>query len=133
MTERSVAIRFGDGRRAYEPGELLVADYELDSALGDEVQSVEWSVFWRTEGKGDEDSEHVHDTTFAASDADAVRSPADSGLKLRLPQTPLSYEGVIVKIRWWVSLRVRLASGEELSDEADFQLGHVPPAQVVTT
>ncbi|HVX63597.1 MAG TPA: hypothetical protein VHC19_23445, partial [Pirellulales bacterium] len=50
---------------------------------------------------------------------------------IKLPRSPLSYQGIIVKIQWCVRVRVFLPRGKELLAEAPFQLGAVPPAQLV--
>jgi hypothetical protein len=44
-----------------------------------------------------------------------------------LPQSPLSYEGVIVKIRWCVRVRVFFESGRDHVAEQVFTVGGVPP------
>ena len=48
-----------------------------------------------------------------------------------LPNSPLSYEGVLVKIRWCVRVRVFLRNGRDFIAERGFQLGEVPYAQAV--
>ena len=48
-----------------------------------------------------------------------------------LPNSPLSYDGVILKIRWCVRIRLFLTQGREFVEERFFVLGRVPPAQAV--
>ena len=96
-----------------------------------EVKAVELSVLWYTEGKGDEDLA-VH--FFERLTAD---NPAEPGLhdlhrfQSALPNSPLSYEGVLVKIRWCVRVRVFVRGGKSFIAERRFQLGDVPYAQAV--
>jgi hypothetical protein len=49
----------------------------------------------------------------------------------RLPNSPLSYDGRIVKIRWCVRVRVFLPRGVELVEDELFQLGCVPRPEPV--
>ena len=46
-----------------------------------------------------------------------------------LPQSPLSYDGQIVKIRWCVRVRVIFKRGRDLVADKVFRLGNVPPAK----
>ncbi len=45
-----------------------------------------------------------------------------------LPESPLSYDGHIVKICWCVRVRLFMPQGQETVAEAAFRLGHVPAA-----
>jgi hypothetical protein len=93
-------------RDEYQPGETLRGAVCLHPDLGT-VDGVEVRIGWHTEGKGDEDRAEVH--------REALTVPADElpaeglllGFAVRLPEAPLSYDGVIVKIRWFVEARVR--------------------------
>jgi hypothetical protein len=121
-----VRIRFDGNGRAYRPGETLSGEYRIESVPAEEIKAVEVSVLWYTEGKGDEDL-MVH--------AFWRNSPeGDDGLDLHrpgrfstvLPKSPLSYRGVLVKIRWCVRVRVFLTRGREVMGELAFRLGEVP-------
>jgi hypothetical protein len=59
-----------------------------------------------------------------ADQANDVRQP--QAFSTRLPNSPLSYAGLIVKICWCVRVRVFLPRGKEVSLEVPFQLGAVP-------
>ena len=48
-----------------------------------------------------------------------------------LPASPLSYEGVIVKIRWCVRVRLFFGGGRDFVSEHVFEVGAIPPAQRV--
>ena len=45
----------GCGARLYEPGDTLSGFYSLSDVRHSAVDSVEISILWRTEGKGNED------------------------------------------------------------------------------
>jgi hypothetical protein len=48
-----------------------------------------------------------------------------------LPNSPLSYDGVILRIRWCVRLRAFLTRGKQLVEQRTFRLGNVPVARAV--
>jgi hypothetical protein len=130
MNEGSVRILLDANRRVYQPGDLLSGEYQVESLRWMEPLAVEVSVLWHTEGQGDED--------LAVHYFERMDAPAQAGVDLRrprrfntrLPYSPLSYQGVIVKIRWCVRVRVFLPRGKELVGEMFFQLGNLPPARL---
>ena len=129
MNSSQVIIGFADDRRVFHPGEILRAECSVDPPPADEIVAVEWSAYWRTEGKGDEDSESIADEIDSASEGGRLDPLNLKPLEVQLPRSPLSYDGVIVKIRWFVSAHVRLRGGDELEGQAEFQLGEVAPAR----
>ena len=80
-------------------------------------------MLWHTEGKGDEDlGVHFFDRRAADHDSD-LRGPAT--LSVPLPNSPLSYDGVVVKIHWSVRVRAFLRTEprrRSLIEEAPFRL-----------
>jgi hypothetical protein len=124
VKEPTAGIRLDDPREPFLPGETLSGSYSLVGDLpAGPLQSVELSVGWSTEGKGDEDT-GVH--LFEAED----HAPAGPGKPRRfstvLPRSPLSYDGQIVKIRWWVRARYAFGRREVFIGEVPFRLGDVP-------
>jgi hypothetical protein len=49
-------------------------------------------------------------------------------IAVRLPASPLSYEGVVVKIRWCVRIRLFFATGRDFVSEHVFDVGDIAPA-----
>jgi hypothetical protein len=47
-----------------------------------------------------------------------------------LPQSPLSYEGLIVKVRWCVRVRLFFDGSRDFVSEHVFVLGRIPPARL---
>ncbi len=128
MNEPRVEIRLDADRRAFRPGERLAGEYRVADLGPGDVEAVELSVVWYTEGKGDEDLA-VHFFQRLAQEDGAyfdLRRPARFATDL--PRSPLSYEGAIVSIRWCVRVRVFPSHGKEIFAECPFQLGEVPPA-----
>jgi len=133
MNEPHVTIRFDGNGRVYRPGEILSGEYRINAVDPREVKAVEVSVLWRTEGKGDEDLA-VHDFRRLSRDAgEEIDLLRPGRFKTKLPNSPLSYHGVIVKIRWCVRVRVFLARGKEVVGEASFRLGDLPAAKAVSS
>ncbi len=108
---------------SYLPGDMLRCDYQIDAVEEGEVQAVEASVLWYTEGKGDEDmavhyfERHVA-TDGAQGDLRQLRSFA-----VELPRSPLSYQGQILEVRWCVRVRAFLRQGRSASLDHPFWLG----------
>jgi hypothetical protein len=120
MSEAVIDIRLE--RSDYRPGEELAGAFVLEGG-SDELRTLELSVLWHTEGRGNEDLGVVHYEEWGGDRPfDATRPHA---FVARLPRTPHSYDGVIVKIHWCVRLRVRWVGGGETLRECAFRLGDV--------
>lgn len=106
----------------YRAGGELSAKWRISRVPLDEVQSVEVSVLWHTEGKGDEDL-HVHHFQRLAEHQLRRAGLADEQvLNCVLPATPLSYHGRLISLQWCVRLRLFLATGREIVAEQPFHL-----------
>jgi hypothetical protein len=133
MTGPLVTVRLDGRRHGYRPGEKLSGEYRVDTANPDAIKAIELSVLWHTEGKGDEDL-GVHFFERVSAEEHPTFDPHQTfRFSTRLPNTPLSYDGRIVKIRWCVRVRVFLPRGETLVHEEPFQLGAVPAPVVEET
>lgn len=125
MNEPLVSIALKAYTRIFAPGDELIADFQIDAVEPHEVEAVEASVLWYTEGKGDEDLGVHFFKRF-----DGVRDPVPlhelRSISTTLPESPLSYDGRIVKIRWCVRVRAFLSRGRYVVADQWFQLGNVP-------
>ncbi|MEM7474241.1 MAG: hypothetical protein AAF483_04555 [Planctomycetota bacterium] len=104
---------------------MLEFEFRVQRVARDEVDRLEISVVWYTEGKGTEDL-GVH--LFQALSAEELSSVLDGKphpIVSTLPSCPLSYEGRLLNIRWCVRLRLYLNDGREFSSEKPFYLGHL--------
>ena len=132
MREPLVRIRLDGNGRVYRPGETLAGSYRMEGIAPQDVRAVEVSVLWHTEGKGDEDLA-VHDFhRLSVENGDAIDAHRVGRFAAVLPNSPLSYRGVIVKIRWCVRVRVFLTRGREVVGELHFRLGEVLPPRSAT-
>ena len=100
--------------RTFGPGELLSAECRIESLSLSEPRAMEVSVLWHTEGKGEEDLA-VHYFNRVSSDEGTLDLRRAYRFQTRLPNSPMSYEGLILKIRWCVRVRLFLARGANLS------------------
>jgi len=114
--------------RAYPPGGKLEFEYQLDAVEAAEVQAVEASVLWYTEGKGDEDLGVHYFERREPRDAEEGDLRALRRLAVPLPLAPLSYDGSILQVRWCVRVRLYLSDGKQISFDQPFRMGQVPAA-----
>jgi hypothetical protein len=133
--EPLLSLTLRELRRAYQPGEELEWEYQIDAVEADRVQAVESSVLWYAEGKGDEDmAVHYFERRVPADDPEGDLRPMRR-VRVTLPNSPLSYPGALFAIRWCVRVRVFYSRGKErnrmVSIDHPFQLGSVPPATPV--
>lgn len=115
--------------RTYAAGDAVSVRYRITGLGAEVVRVVEHSIDWYTEGKGEEDlCVHVFDRFEPAPQAGAS---IDGTLTCRLPPSPLSYEGVIVKVRWCLRVRIFFVGGRDFISEHVFTVGHLRPARPV--
>ncbi len=131
MNTPRLTLHLADNRRDFAPGELLRGQYRFDVLNRSDIRAVEVSVLWHTEGKGDEDLQVHYFRRLSADDGDYI-NPFRPGLfRTKLPLSPLSYEGVIVKIHWCARVRLFLPHNREIVAEQEFRVGELPRARAV--
>ncbi len=107
--------------RLYRPEDFLTCEYQIKDAVDAEINAIEASVLWSTEGKGEEDiGVHFFDRKHGLPQS-AYRQTHK--LSTVLPATPLSYQGTIVKVNWFVRVKVFLADGQTIIKNRQFLLG----------
>ena len=121
----NVTVQFCSAERRYEPLQSLEVRYAVELPPGQVARAVERSIVWYTEGKGEEDIGVHH---FERLTDRATAEASAGSFVSRLPASPLSYEGVIVKIRWCVRVRLFFDAGRDFVSEHVFDLGRVPAA-----
>ncbi|MCE5303482.1 MAG: hypothetical protein LLF97_10290 [Planctomycetaceae bacterium] len=124
--EPAVLIRFDSDASVYQPGDVLAGHYVVERFEADPIRSVEVSVLWHTQGKGDEDMAVHEFWSRNAADLCPIDLRHPEQFVTKLPNSPLSYEGRLIKLHWCVRVRVFLQNGKELFGERKFQLGSVP-------
>ncbi|MGD9128571.1 MAG: hypothetical protein PVH19_14435 [Planctomycetia bacterium] len=130
MTDLSqIAIELDRPDREYMPGDMLAGTYTIRHLEPSEIRAVELSVLWYTIGKGDEDLA-VHEFQRRSVDDGDWIDTHPVAFKTKLPPSPLSYEGRIMKIGWCVRVRVFRHKGKDLFAEVPFTFGQVRPARL---
>ncbi len=133
MMQPHLSLALEDHARTYHPGELLVGELRVLGVRPEEVRAVEISVLWHTEGKGDEDlAVHFFERTEPTDDL-VIDFRQPRRISTVLPNSPLSYNGAILRICWCVRARVFLWQSRELSLDVPFKLGMVPPPEQLGT
>lgn len=113
--------------RTYAPGEPITARYWITGIGPERVRCIERSIDWYTEGKGEEDlGVHFFERVPPPSRTEGV---VEGTVTTTLPASPLSYEGVIVKVRWCLRVRIFFSSGRDFVSEHVFAVGDLPPAR----
>lgn len=131
-SEEQIAIWLnGRGTRLYNPGETMSGCYSLRDVRRSSVEAVEISILWRTEGKGNEDVGVHAFWRLSVQEGNWIDPLCPNRFSTTLPKSPLSYEGNLIKIRWYARVRAFLANGEQLVDEIPFRLGDLPDARAL--
>lgn len=130
MSEPLLSLCINGTKRSFSAGDEIVCEYQIDAVDPVEIQAVEASVVWYTEGKGEEDlGVHFFERRLPGDADDGDLRPMRR-VRTRLPNSPLSYHGAILSICWCVRLRLFLRRGREFVLEQPFTLGSVPPVAV---
>jgi hypothetical protein len=124
--EPLLSICLVGSKRSFSAGDELVCEYQIDAIDPADIQAVEASVVWYTEGKGEEDMGVHFFERRLPTDADDGDLRPMRRLRTRLPNSPLTYPGAILSIRWCVRLRLFAKRGREFVTEQSFTLGSVP-------
>src|SRR5215813_6241484 len=117
-----ISIQIDRAQQEFQPGDVLEGAFQIDAVDPGQLRAVELSVLWFTEGTGDEDmAVHYFEqlSTKATPDFDLQEWRRFQTI---LPNSPLSYEGLSVKICWCVRVRLFLLSGRDFVAERGFQL-----------
>lgn len=130
--EPLISMTIRDRSRVFRPGDELEYEFQIDAVEEDQLQAIESSVLWYTEGKGDEDL-GVHEFhRLVPADVEDGDLRQLQRYHVKLPNSPLSYNGVILNVRWCVRVRIFLTRGKSSFFEQPFQLGDVPAACLET-
>lgn len=145
-----MSIRLLSLQPCFEPGDVLEGEYTITPSLltdriqrasnllayvprksnsnknqPDGVQGLELSVIWYTEGKGTEDIGVHYFERFTANDIYQNVANRTCNFSTKLPWSPLSYEGHLMKLRWCVRARLFTTKGNDVCTQLPFYLGQV--------
>ena len=123
MSRPIVRLKICNPKPVFRPGDVLECECSVNALEPIELQAVETSVVWLTEGKGDEDM-GVH--FFDRRNKSDVRD-GDLGMlyrfKTQLPNSPLTYDGKLIKLVWVIRVCVFYDRGKEIRFDQSFCLG----------
>jgi hypothetical protein len=126
--EPLISVQLFDHVPSCQPGGTLRCDYQIDAVEEGDVQAVEASVLWYTEGKGDEDmAVHYFERHVAGTGSEGDLRQLRS-FSVELPLSPWSYQGEILEVHWCVRVRVFLRHGRSVSLDYPFWLGVRQPS-----
>lgn len=138
MNAASIHIQLAAELPVYAPGDLLTGRFFVENPGQENVRAAELSVLWYTAGKGEEDlAVHFFERMGlerrglerrGAEEASRLDLRTPRPFEVRLPLSPISYDGAIVKVCWSVRVRVFLSRGQEVVAEMPFRLGQVAVA-----
>ena len=131
MRDPSIFIRLIGDLDHYDLGDTLSGEFFVDTDDPESIRAVEISVLWNTEGKGEEDLDVHFFKRIGNDNGDFIDMRQSQAFSTALPASPLSYDGVIVKIFWCVRIRAFLKGGRDFSSEQSFWLGRVPRGQAI--
>ncbi len=106
----------------YQAGGELVAKWRVRRVSIDDLQSIEVSVLWHTEGKGDEDLHVHHFYRIVESQIRRIGLADEQSIRCVLPASPLSYHGHLITVRWCIRMRLFLSDGRKIMAEQPFHL-----------
>jgi hypothetical protein len=128
MPEPTIRITLDSESGHYQPGEKLSGRFTVEGTQFASSRAAELSVLWYTSGKGEEDMAVHHFERLVEEPSKPLDLRVPHRFTTVLPESPLSYDGHIVKICWCVRLRLFLPQGQDTVAEAAFRLGNVPTA-----
>jgi hypothetical protein len=132
MTLPVVRITLDPPTSQYQPGDRLSGRLLVDGAQPAKARALELSVLWYTAGKGDEDMAVHHFERWVDEPEKPLNLRIPHRFATVLPASPLSYDGLIVKVCWCVRARLFLPYGQETVVEMPFRLGNVSSATEVS-
>jgi hypothetical protein len=130
MPNPAIRVTFDSPSAHYQLGDRLAGRYTVEGTQLGLARAVELSVLWYTAGKGEEDMAVHHFERIVDEPAHPLDLRVPRRFATILPASPLSYDGVIVKVCWCVRIRVFLSQGQEILIEVPFSFGNVPAGQI---
>jgi hypothetical protein len=96
---REISVTLGEGRHAFEPGEVIegTASWRLDAP----PERIEVRLFYFTRGKGTRDVEVVKVVSFPSGAASG-----DQRFSFVAPEQPHSFSGRLITLVWAIELVV---------------------------
>ncbi len=133
MSEPQITLELSAHEPTCRPGDTISGEFSIQGVPPDDIKAVELSVLWYTIGQGDEDLAVHYFERIAGEEGDGVDLRTPQRFQTELPNSPLSYDGLLVKVCWCVRVRLFMPQGKQIVTEKPFALGDVPSAKVLTS
>ena len=127
MTSPVIQLQLDAADRHYAPGGTLTGRSFVDDPQQRTPRAAELSVLWYTAGKGAEDLAVLFIERMIPDGEGRLDLRTPRRFSVKLPLSPLSYGGALIKVCWCVRLRLFLPRGQEAVGEVPFRLGSVAP------
>lgn len=122
MNRPQIEITLDKNVLRFQPGDVLIATYQIDVPVKHSVSALETSVIWLTTGKGDEDYGVHFFERRSKSTLNLEQLKRPHRISTVLPPSPLSYDGEIIQISWCVRIRV-FSNEQQFTEDMKFRLG----------
>lgn len=123
MNAENLEILIQSDHGLVEPGGLLRGGFRILTDAPLPVERVELSILWSTSGKGTVDECVIHNESLAQGET--LTAERAFPFQVRLPDQPWSYTGQLIKISWFVRVRVYPANGKPWGGGEEFRV-HPP-------
>jgi len=118
MPDLQLALYLDDNCSEFAPGETVAGRAELNALGNLELRdSADLYLFWRTEGRGDEDHAVVGHLRLAEDGAQLSPGSKQQAFEFKLPALPCTYTGVALKIKWVLGIYARAKGGDKVEVE----------------
>jgi hypothetical protein len=108
--------------RCYVAGDVFRCTWQISPLQKALPQGLEVSVLWYTEGKGDEDLTVHYFHRWSAVRLQELDLEVPQYFETRLPESPLSYNGHLLRIRWCTRMRLFLSDEPEVVVQEPFSI-----------
>lgn len=107
MADLNLQVDLMPAQDSYEPGSKLRGRVTITSPTGPwKADAIELVVFWRTSGIGTRDNGVGASLSLCEKNTE-LQSHFARDFEFDLPLHPYSYSGRLIKINWFVGLRVK--------------------------
>ncbi len=128
-----VKFDFEEGSFQVNAGENMEFSYQVPSQFLDELQAIETSIVWVTEGKGSEDIGVHFFKRMSRRELELQTAGSAHRIQTKMPRSPLSYSGFLLKIKWQIRVKMFFSKGRQVINEREFILGNtIAPEQLET-
>jgi len=116
----------GNAPLRFRPRDTVAGVATINCVNPVEPEYAELMLFWRTEGRGDEDHEVVAIERLVPTGARLGAGREERRFSFQLPDMPWTHHGRLLKLNWTVGLYVKSPGLDELFVEVPFVL-HARP------